>query len=85
MRITKTQLQQIIKEEVSKILNMTPMERLEGVKKMIEDNDMTAYWVNRAKKLENSSDLTMAKVAEFSAEVRSHIEQEEENNPFGSY
>jgi len=85
MKITKTQLQQIIKEEVSKILNMTPMERLEGIKKTIKDNNMTAYWVNRADELAKSSDLTMAKVAEFSAEVRSHIDQEEEYNPFGSY
>jgi len=85
MKITKSQLQQIIKEEVSKILNMTPMERLEGVKKMIKDNNMTAYWVKEADKLANSSDLTMAKVAEFSARVRSQIDQEEEYNPFGSY
>ena len=85
MKITKTQLQQIIKEEVSKILNMTPMERLEGIKKKIKDNKMTAYWVKQAEELENSPDLTMAKVAEFSARVQSHIDQEEEYNPFGSY
>ena len=85
MKITKTQLQQIIKEEVSNILNMTPMERLEGIKKTIKDKKMTAYWVNRAEELAKSSDLTMAKVAEFSKEVRSHLDQEEEYNPFSSY
>ena len=84
MKITKTQLRQIIKEEVSKVLNetRTPMEILKDTMKYIQDNKMTPYWAKEAQKLASSADLTYEKVNDFNAEVKSQEGQDQEYDPY---
>ena len=84
MKITKSQLRQIIKEEVSKVLNetRTPMEILKDTMKYIQDNKMTPYWAERADEIASSADLTYEKVNDFNDEVKSQEGQDQEYDPY---
>ena len=82
MKITKTQLRQIIKEEVSKVLSeaMSPMEQLDHTIKIIEDyvkkKVLTQSMLNDALELKKKgSSLTMDEVEELSRRLQRNVEQ----------
>jgi len=82
MKITKTQLRQIIKEEVSKVLSeaISPMELLDQKIKIIEDfvkkGVLTQAILNDALELkENGSSLTMDEVEEISSRLKRDVDQ----------
>lgn len=83
MKITKSQLRQIIKEEVSKVLNeawKNPMEFLEHTIRIVEDyvkkNVLTQSMLNDALELrKKGSSLTMDEVEELSRRLQRNVEQ----------
>ena len=90
MKITKTQLRKIIKEEVSKVLSeeKSPMEQLDHTIKIIEDyvkkKVLTQSMLNDALKLkEKGSSLTMDEVEEMSRRLQRNVQQHNQHAHLG--